>query len=289
MRLFRLPACTAALSALLVLSTVAPAAAGDRQAAIVRDMKSGEVLFARSADERRYPASLTKMMTLYVLFEEIEAGRLTLQSPLAVSVFASRQAPTKLGLEPGDTLKVEDAIKGLVTKSANDAAVVVAENLAGSEPAFAERMTRTAQTLGMTATRFRNASGLPHPDQFSTARDMTVLGAALQDHFPRQYSYFRTRTFDFRGKRITSHNKLVGRVEGVDGIKTGYIRASGFNVVTSIRRGGRSLVAVVMGGPTAKARDRQMQNLIATYLPKASSSASARAGIPKPQTVSAAE
>jgi len=247
----------------------ASAWANERYAGIVWDITSGKVLYSDAADERRYPASLTKMMTLFVLFEDLERGRVTLKTPLKVSPHAAAQVPTKLGLRAGETIPVEVAIKALVTRSANDAAVVIAENLAGSEPAFAERMTRTAHDLGMTSTRFRNASGLPNPDQVTTARDMMMLGAALQVRFPRYYAYFKTRAFTYKGRTYRSHNRLVGRVNGVDGIKTGYIRASGFNVVTSARRGGRKIVAVVLGGRTAKSRDSHMASLISRHLPKA--------------------
>lgn len=243
--------------------------ANERYAGIVWDITTGKVLYSDAADERRYPASLTKMMTLYVLFEDLEKGRVTLETPLKVSPHAAAQVPTKLGLRAGETISVEAAIKALVTRSANDAAVVIAENLAGSETAFAERMTQTARDLGMTSTRFRNASGLPNPEQVTTARDMMMLGAALQVRFPRYYSYFKTRSFTYKGRTYRSHNRLVGRVSGVDGIKTGYIRASGFNVVTSVRRGGRKIVAVVLGGRTAKRRDNHMASLIGRYLPKA--------------------
>jgi D-alanyl-D-alanine carboxypeptidase len=252
-----------------LLLTPASAWANERYAGIVWDITSGKVLYSDAADERRYPASLTKMMTLYVLFENLEKGRVTLKTPLKVSPHAAAQVPTKLGLKAGETIPVEAAIKALVTRSANDAAVVIAENLAGSEPAFAEHMTRTAHDLGMTSTRFRNASGLPNPDQVTTARDMMMLGTALQVRFPRYYSYFKTRSFTYKGRTYRSHNRLVGRVNGVDGIKTGYIRASGFNVVTSVRRGGRKIVAVVLGGRTAKNRDSHMASLISRHLPKA--------------------
>jgi D-alanyl-D-alanine carboxypeptidase len=264
----RLPIPAAIFGALLLLIP-APGRANDRYAAIVADITSGRVLHSEAAGEPRYPASLTKMMTLYLLFEDLERGRLALNSALAVSSNAETQAPSKLGLKAGETIEVEDAIKALVTKSANDVAVTVAENLAGSELAFANRMTRTAYDLGMTSTRFRNASGLPDPDQVTTARDMMVLGAALQARFPRYYAYFKTRAFAFRGRIYKSHNRLVGKIEGIDGIKTGYIRASGFNLVSSVQRDGRRIVAVVMGGVTAKSRDQQMEALIVANLPMA--------------------
>lgn len=241
----------------------------EKYAAIVVDASNGNVLYSANADSRRYPASLTKMMTLYVLFEDLERGRYRLNSRLSVSANAAAQAPSKLGLRAGDTIMVEDAIKALVTKSANDAAATIGENLAGSVPAFAERMTRTARALGMNSTRFRNASGLPDPGQYTTARDMMKLGVALQVRFPAYYAYFQTRSFTFRGRTMGNHNNLLGRIEGVDGIKTGYINASGFNLVSSVKRDGRRLVAVVMGGRTARSRDAHMARLIEAYLPRA--------------------
>jgi D-alanyl-D-alanine carboxypeptidase len=247
-------------------STVALAAQG---AAIVVDSKSGKVLYSDNPDARRYPASLTKMMTLYLLFEAIENGRTNLNSRITVSAKAAGQAPSKLGIRPGQTISVRDAILALVTKSANDVAVAIAEHVGGTESAFAARMTAKAQALGMTRTTFRNASGLPNPGQVTTARDMATLGRALQDHFPQYYSYFSTRVFVFNGRRIGNHNRLLGRVNGVDGIKTGYTRASGFNLVTSVKRDNRSVVAVVLGGQTGATRDKRMANLVADYMPKA--------------------
>jgi D-alanyl-D-alanine carboxypeptidase len=208
-------------------------------------------------------------MTLYMLFERLESGKLSLESQLRVSEHAADQSPTKLGLREGSTISVEDAIKGMVTRSANDAAVVVAENLAGSEEEFARQMTRNARALGMSHTVYRNASGLPHSAQVTTARDQTILGRAIQERFPRYYRYFSTRSFTFRGQRIANHNRLLGSVEGVDGIKTGYIRASGFNLVTSLRRNNRHVVAVVLGGTSAGARDARMRELLAQYVNKA--------------------
>ena len=228
---------------------------------IVVDANSGAILHATNPDARRHPASLTKIMTLYLLFEQIEAGKLKLDSALKVSSEAAGQAPTKLGLKPGSTLAVEDAIKGMVTRSANDAAVVVAEAIAGSESDFAKLMTRKAQALGMTGTVYKNASGLPDDDQVTTARDQSVLGHAIQERFPRHYKYFSIRSFTFRGQSIANHNHLLGKVEGVDGIKTGYIGASGFNLVTSVHRGNRYLVAVVMGGSSGASRDARMRDL----------------------------
>lgn len=241
-----------------------------KYAAIVVDAKTGKVLHAKNADAQRYPASLTKMMTLYMLFGALDSGKVTMDTKLKVSAFASRQSPTKLGLKPGSTITVRDAMLGLITKSANDAAVVIAENLAGSEPAFAKKMTATARRIGMSRTTFRNASGLPNPGQVTTARDMATLGRALSDHYPEYYKYFSTRSFVFKGRRINGHNNLLGRVRGVDGIKTGYIRASGFNLVTSMNRDGRHVVATVIGGTSARARDAQMRALLDQYFAKAS-------------------
>jgi D-alanyl-D-alanine carboxypeptidase len=237
---------------------------------IVVDANSGAVLHATNPDARRHPASLTKIMTLYLLFEQLEAGKLKLDSALKVSAEASGQTPTKLGLKPGTTLNVEDAIKGMVTRSANDAAVVVAEAIAGSESEFAKVMTRKAQALGMKSTVYKNASGLPDDNQVTTARDQSILGRAVQERFPRYYKYFSIRSFTFRGQAITNHNHLLGKVDGVDGIKTGYINASGFNLVTSVHRGNRYLVAVVMGGSSGASRDARMRELITEKIVQAS-------------------
>jgi len=231
-------------------------------ASIVVDANSGAVMQASNADSPRHPASLTKIMTLYLLFERLEAGTIKLTSELPVSPHAAAQAPSKLGLKPGETIKVETAIRAIVTKSANDVAVIVAEAIAGDEINFARMMTAKARALGMKSTTYRNASGLPDVQQITTARDQAILGRSIQDRFPTQYRYFATRTFEFRGKSVRNHNHLLGVVEGVDGIKTGYIHASGFNIVTSIRRGHRHVVAVVFGGRTANARDARVLSLI---------------------------
>jgi D-alanyl-D-alanine carboxypeptidase len=235
-------------------------------AAIVVDANSGRVLHATNADSIRHPASITKIMTLYLLFEQIEAGRLRLDTPLPVSAHAAAQAPSKLGLRPGQTIAVEDAIKALVTKSANDIAVVVAEAIAGDEEEFAKLLTRKARALGMSRTVYANASGLPNDEQVTTARDQALLGRAVQDRFPRYYRYFATSSFYYGGHAIRNHNRLLGRVAGVDGIKTGFIRKSGFNLVTSVRRGNRHLVAVVIGGASGGARDARMRSLIEEHI-----------------------
>lgn len=256
-----------ALGLLLVLPQPS-ARAAEKYAALVIDAQTGATLHERFADAPRYPASLTKMMTLYIVFEELQAGRLTLDSRLKASANAARQAPSKLGIRAGQTIRVEDAIKALAVKSANDVAVVIAENIEGSVPAFARRMTRTARTLGMSRTTFTNPHGLPDPAQRTTARDMARLGVALQ-RFPRYYRYFGTRTFSHGRATYRNTNRLLGSVSGVDGIKTGYTRASGFNLVTSVRSGNRRIVAVVMGGATGAARNARMKQLIASYLPAA--------------------
>jgi D-alanyl-D-alanine carboxypeptidase len=236
---------------------------------IVVDGNSGAVLQAASADGLRHPASLTKVMTLYMLFERLESGRLKLDSPLKVSEHASEQAPTKLELKTGQTITVEDAIKGIVTKSANDAAVAVAENLAGDEGTFTKLMTQKAHALGMAHTIYVNASGLPDDDQVTTARDQALLGRAIQERFPRYFKYFSTESFVYHGEAMRNHNHLLGAVDGVDGIKTGFTQASGFNLLTSLHRDGRYLVAVVMGGPSASERDERMRELISAHIKEA--------------------
>src|SRR5882724_7553492 len=244
---------------------------------IIVDGNSGALLTSNNPDGSRHPASLTKIMTLYLLFERLEAKKMNLDTEMEVSEHASEQAPTKLGLRPGQTVKVEDAIKGLVTRSANDAAVVIAEAIGGDEDDFAKMMTRKARALGMTKTTYRNASGLPNDEQVTTARDQATLGRAIQERFPRYYRYFSTSVFNYHGQSIRNHNHLLGEVEGVDGIKTGYTRASGFNLVTSIRRGNRHLVGVVMGGRSGGSRDTIMRGLLAENLDKASSTRTAAA------------
>jgi len=236
---------------------------------IIVDGNSGSVLTANSPDGLRHPASLTKVMTLYLLFERLDAGKVSLDTQMPVSEHAANQDPTKLGLRAGQTLRVEDAIKGMVTRSANDAAVVVGEFLGGNEDSFGRMMTRKAHALGMSRTVYRNASGLPNDEQVTTARDQSILGRAIQDRFPRYYRYFSTTAFNFRGHTITGHNHLLGSVDGVDGIKTGYTRASGFNLITSIHRGNRFLVGVVMGGRSGGSRDAIMRNLLAENIVKA--------------------
>lgn len=256
---------TAVLLLALVQAQVAPAQAQDvtdsKYAAIVVDAASGDILFARNIDEQRYPASVTKVMTLYLLFEELAAGRLTLRSPIKISKHAASMQPSKLGLPAGSSITVEDAIRVIVTKSANDIAVAVAETISGSETAFAQRMTRTAQRIGMTRTHFANASGLPNTRQVTTARDLATLGLRIQRDFPQYYKYFSLVTTEVAGKKFRNHNRILGTYRGADGIKTGFINASGFNLLASVRRDGKHLVGVVMGGRTANSRNAHMTAL----------------------------
>ena len=237
---------------------------------LVVDARTGKTLYAMSPDAQRHPASITKVMTLYMLFEELDAGRLSLGSPIKISAWAQKQAPSKLGLNAGDTISVEDAIKAVVTKSANDIAVAIAENIGGTEANFADLMTKKAKSLGMQRTVYANASGLPNPRQLTTARDLVTLGKAMQQRFPKYYAYFSIRSFEYDGDTIGNHNKLLGRVDGVDGIKTGYTQASGFNLLTSVHQDNRALLAVILGGRSGPSRDRRMAELIDTYLDKAS-------------------
>lgn len=240
-------------------------------AAIVVDMNSGTILHEQAADAPRHPASLTKMMTLYVLFGYLKAGKLTPSSGLTVTAHAASQAPTKLGLKPGATIKVNDAVKALVTQSANDAAATIAENVSGSEEAFAKLMTDTARRIGMRNTLFRNASGLPNDEQITTARDMAILSAHLIHDYPDYYAVFGTQYFTFKGRKYRNHNKLLLNYKGTDGIKTGYTRASGYNLAASVHRGDKHLIAVVLGGKTGSQRDTAMRALLDKNFAAASS------------------
>ncbi len=231
-------------------------------AAMVVDANTGRVLHGTNENALRHPASITKVMTLYLLFEQMERGRFRLDTPIPISAFAASMPPTKVGLRAGSTITVENAIGSLVTKSANDIAVAVAEAVGGDEATFARMMTRKAQSIGMTRTVFRNASGLPNEEQVTTARDLTILGRAIQERFPRQFAYFSKTEHRMGPVVMRNHNRLLGRLEYVDGIKTGYIRSSGFNVLTSAKLDGRRVVAVVMGGRTASHRDGIMANLV---------------------------
>lgn len=233
-----------------------------KSASIIVDARTGEVLHEQDADAITHPASLTKMMTLYLTFDALDDGRLSLDQSLPVSSWAESMSPTKLGLRAGSSLRVETAILGLVTKSANDAAVVLAEALGGSESRFAEMMTRKARELGMRHTVFRNASGLPNMEQVTTARDYSILSRAMLSDHPKYYPYFSRRSFTYGGRQLPNHNRLMSRYEGMDGIKTGYTVASGFNLAASAVREGRRLVGVVMGGKSPVSRDNRMAALL---------------------------
>lgn len=242
----------------------------DRYAAIVIDANSGKTLFNANANTQRYPASLTKMMTLYLLFDAMKSGRVTPNTPIPVSAYAASRPPTKLGFKPNETIVAESAAKALITKSANDVAVAIGEYLGGTEKNFAEMMTEKAHQLGMMNTHFTNASGLPDKNNYSTAQDLAILSLALKDHFPNKYKWFKTLSFRFRGKEVRTHNHLVQHMKGVDGIKTGYTQMSGANLASSMHISGKNIVAVVMGGRTARLRDAHMASLLKRYLPKAS-------------------
>lgn len=247
---------------LLVIGSITKAQANPRYAGIVVDLEHGEVLYSENADEARYPASLTKMMTMYLTFEALERGDLRLDQALPVSAQAAAMPASKLWLSAGSTISVDTAMRALAVRSANDVAVVVAEALGGSEQRFAHIMTEKARELGMSRTTFRNASGLPDDQQVTTARDMLTLSVRVIQDFPQYYHYFGLQEFTHRGTRHTSHNRLVRDYPGADGLKTGFIRASGFNVATTAVHNGRRMVAVVMGGFTAASRDTHMASLL---------------------------
>ncbi|WP_136657243.1 D-alanyl-D-alanine carboxypeptidase [Nitratireductor sp. XY-223] len=259
-----------AAAVFITVASAGGAAANPKYAGFVIDAKTGKTLYASNADSLRYPASLTKMMTLYLVFEALDSGRISKKTRIKVSKNAAAEQPSKLGLKAGQSISVQQAIYALVTKSANDASTAVAEHLGGSESGFAKKMTAKARALGMKRTTFKNAHGLPNSGQKTTARDMARLGLALREHFPHHYHYFSTRSFKYGKSRFGNHNRLLGTVSGVDGIKTGYTRASGFNLVSSVRKDGRSIVAVVMGGKSGASRNKHMKSLISRYLKKAS-------------------
>lgn len=233
-----------------------------KDAELIIDGKTGKVFLSSNANVERHPASLTKMMTLYLLFEALRKGQVTLATNMPVSDHAAAQKPTKLGLPVGDWIPVEVAIKAIVVRSANDIAVVIAEYLGGSEANFATQMTQKARELGMKRTYYHNASGLPDPLQISTAEDLALLARHLHDDFPEYYAYFATPEFSYRGYTYQTHDNLIGRYDGTDGIKTGYTVASGFNLVSSVVRGNNHLIGVVLGGRTAQARDNEMKKIL---------------------------
>ncbi|MBR2536831.1 MAG: serine hydrolase [Hyphomicrobium sp.] len=253
------------------LASASPALAdGGKHAAMIVDANTGAVLHADDADELRHPASLTKMMTLYMTFELLQVGRLKMSDRVIISDNAAAQAPSKLGLEAGESLSVSDAIRALITKSANDVAVALAEKIGGSERNFVRLMNARARELGMSKTTFQNPSGLPDKNQVTTARDMVTLGMRLQDHFPAYYPLFATRSFGFNRATYRNHNTLLNSFQGIDGIKTGYTRMSGFNLVSSVRRGDRHVVGAVFGGSSAASRNAEMRNLLTRALARAS-------------------
>lgn len=266
----------------VLLATFIPNIAEAKYAAFVVDANTGKVYYARNADTRRFPASLTKMMTLYMAFEALGTGKLKMDQPLPVSRRAAGQAPSKLGLKAGQTITVERAINALSVKSANDVATVMGEAIGGTEANFARLMTKRARAMGMKSTTFMNASGLPNSRQKSTARDMAKLGKALLEDFPAYYSYFSKLTFKHGNRTYRNHNKLLRTYEGMDGIKTGYIRASGFNLVASAERDGVRLIGVVFGGKTGQSRDAHMASLLNRSWAKAQSSSTV-AALPTPK------
>jgi D-alanyl-D-alanine carboxypeptidase len=270
---------------LQVLLAPAHAQVAGRHAVLVIDANTGRVLYQASADELRFPASLAKLMTLYLIFEAIEQGRLTYRTKIRFSANAAGTAPTRLDVEEGAEIDLIDAIKALITKSANDVAVAVAEHMAGSETRFAQLMTQKARQLGMAATQFGNASGLPDPEQVTSARDMITLALRLHDDFPQQYPLFATRTFTYNGETFRNHNTLLFSYEGTDGLKTGYTRASGFNVVTSVRRGRKHVIGAVFGGATAATRNATMRTYLNMALMKASNERTRR---PAPRLIAQA-
>ncbi len=247
---------------LIATSALSPLAHSEKYASIVVDADSLEVVHESFADAERYPASLTKVMTLYMVFEALKSGELRMDERLPVSRNAAKQPPSKLGLKPGETISAGDAIKALLTKSANDVAVVVAERLGGSEERFAALMTVKARMLGLSRTSFYNASGLPDDRQTTTARDMAVLADAMMEDHPEYYPYFSTQRFTWKGTTYKSHNALLKDVAGVDGMKTGYTRASGFNLMTSVERDDTRFIVIVLGGKTSKARNAHVTDLI---------------------------
>jgi D-alanyl-D-alanine carboxypeptidase len=234
----------------------------DKDAALIVDGATGNVLYSRNAEAQRHPASLTKMMTLYLLFEQLRAGQMNMATELPVSEHASEQHPTKLHLRPGSTIPVDIAIKAIVVRSANDVAVAIAESIGGTESHFAELMTAKAHQLGMSHTFYHNASGLPDDLQVTTASDLAILAHHLAYDFPQYFAYFATPDFSYRGETYVTHDNLIGNYEGADGIKTGYTEASGFNLVSSVVRGGAHVIGVVLGGRSAHMRDREMVRLL---------------------------
>ena len=253
---------------------LAPSVALAGSAAIIIDARTGKVLSSENPDTLNHPASLTKMMSLYLAFEALHRGTIDWDSTIKVSKTAAAKPPMRLGLKAGMKLTVREAVLGMIVRSGNDAAAAMAEKLGGTEARFAQMMTKKAHQLGMSRTVFINASGLPASAQVTTARDMSTLAIALMRDFPREYRLFATQSFMFRGRKVRGHNNLMYRYDGMDGIKTGYTNASGFNLVSAVRHGNRRVVGVVLGGRTAKSRDNKMAALLDRHLGKASNAGS---------------
>ena len=236
-----------------------------KYASIIINENTNKVYFQKNADTMNYPASLTKIMTLYMIFDELKKNKIKMNTKLKVSNRASLKPPSKLGLKAGETISVRNAILALVTKSANDVATVVAENLGKTESKFAKKMTKMAKKIGMNRTVFKNASGLPNRGQLSTARDMAKLAKMIRKKFPEYFYFFKRKTFTYKGIEFRNHNNLLASFNGTDGIKTGYTNASGFNLVASVERNGQRIIGVVFGGKTAKKRDIHMVSLLNKY------------------------
>ena len=267
-----------------------PASANPRYASLIMEETSGKILYSRNADKKLYPASLTKIMTLYMLFEALQTGKVSKNTKMKVSRVAASRSPSKLYLKVGQSISVEHAILALVTKSANDVATVISEHLGGTEREFAKKMTRKAKALGMSRTVFKNASGLPNRAQVSTARDMARLAVAMRRDFPQYFHYFSNTHFVWNGRKYQNHNRLLTSYSGTDGIKTGYTSASGFNLVATVQRGGVRLIGVVFGGRTGQTRDKHMVNLLTQQFKKIKpvqvrSARLPTAPIPRPDTV----
>ncbi|MGQ5702722.1 D-alanyl-D-alanine carboxypeptidase family protein [Sandaracinobacteroides sp. A072] len=266
---FRCMGVSASLFVASGLLAVAPVQASSlfeqpKYAAFLADAETGEVLYSRHADAQRFPASITKVMTLYMVFERLAAGTLKLDDRVVFSENAARQQPSKLGLKPGESLTVDQAIRSLATKSANDVSVALAEHVAGSVPEFGRLMTARAKTLGMSNSHFVNPHGLPDARQVTSARDIFILSRAMIQHFPQYYQYFQQQQFAFGNQVLRNHNHLLRTMPGVDGIKTGFTRAAGFTLAASAVRDGRRLIAVVLGGPSRVARDSNVETLLSS-------------------------
>lgn len=281
-RLSRLALCLVLLQGFFVAVGAGQASANPRYAAMAVDANTGQILFSRNADAIRHPASLTKIMTLYMLFSLMAKGKVHADTAFVVTPNASAKPPSKVGLKPGQTIRAIDAIHILVTKSANDVAAVVAENVGGTEANFARMMTLKAREIGMSRTTFKNASGLPHKGQVTTARDMITLALRLIRDYPQYYGVFKTKYYKYRGKRYRNHNRLLFSHKGTDGIKTGYIRASGFNLVSSVRRGNKHVVAAVFGGKSSKRRNAHMRKILIRTMRTAVAHSGARRRPPLP-------